>query len=171
MTQSDKCLDGAAEFLRCYEDNMRLSGRLRAAAALLLLLVGLGWLAALASAPEPAALPVRLALAAAASAPFLALCWMLQRWGFEAKTLAYGFQRKAIVEEGLLRSAGGDAEFRKELLRIYLVHWMEKSPLEVMLALGGKAGMGGGASPTAALLGRAADSGRPSGPSGPSSPS
>lgn len=90
---------------------------------------------------------------AAMSSPFFLIWWMLQRWSYETKTLAYGFQRKRIVEERIFRFAGDDEKLRKELLKIYIVHWMEKSPLEVMLAIGGKGkSMGGGNSPTAALL-------------------
>lgn len=74
----------------------------------------------------------------AMSSPFFLLWWMLQRWSYESKTLSYGFQRKVIVEERLFRYTGDDAQFRKELLALYLAHWMEKSPLEVMLAIGGK---------------------------------
>lgn len=62
----------------------------------------------------------------------------LQTRRYECLTLAYGFQRKAIVEERLFRYAGENGQLRDELLKVYLVHWMEKSPLEVMLAIGGK---------------------------------
>lgn len=89
----------------------------------------------------------------ALSSPLFLLWWMLQRWSYETKTLAYGFQRKRIVEERIFRFSGDDEKLRKELLKIYIVHWMEKSPLEVMLAIGGKGkSMGGGSSPTATLL-------------------
>ena len=91
----------------------------------------------------------------ALSSPFFLLWWMLQKWSYELKTLSYGFQRKAIVEERLFHYAGNDEKFLQELLKLYLTHWMEKSPLEVMLAIGGKSkGMGGSDSPTAALLGK-----------------
>ena len=153
----------AAQFHRLYEQNMRLSTRMRIAAMLVLVLVGLGWLVAFASPPaDAAAMLLRLVLAAAVSVPFLLLWWMLQRWGFEAKTLAYGFQRKAIVEERLFDYAQGDEALRKRLMTICLVHWMEKSPLEVMLAIGGKSkGMGGGASPTASVAGKPAGGDKP----------
>lgn len=87
------------------------------------------------------------------SLPFVLLWWMLQRWSYETKTLAYGFQRKRIVEERIFHFFDSDEKFFKELWKIYVVHWMEKSPLEVMLSIGGKGkSMGGGNSPTAALL-------------------
>ena len=83
------------------------------------------------------------------SLPFVLLWWMLQRLSYESKTLAYGFQRKAIVEERLFHYFGDDPERLKQKQKIYLVHWMEKSPLEVMLAIGGKSkGMGGGNKPS-----------------------
>lgn len=79
------------------------------------------------------------------SLPFILLWWILQRLSYESKTLAYGFQRKAIVEERLFHYFGDDPELLKQMQKTYLVHWMEKSPLEVMLTIGGKnKGMGGG---------------------------
>ena len=72
------------------------------------------------------------------STPFVVIWWMLQRWSFELKTLAYGFQRKAILEERILLFFRNDPERLKEMQKLYVVHWMEKSPLEVMLAINGK---------------------------------
>ena len=72
------------------------------------------------------------------SMPFVVIWWMLQRWSFELKTLAYGFQRKAILEERILLFFRNDPERLKEMQKLYVVHWMEKSPLEVMLAINGK---------------------------------
>ena len=89
----------------------------------------------------------------AISVPFIAAWWILQRWSFELKTLAYGFHRKAILEERILLFFRSDREWLRDLQKIYVIHWMEKSPLEVMLAIGGKGkSMGGANSPTTALL-------------------
>ena len=90
---------------------------------------------------------------AAVSTPFFLKYWALRKQRFETLTLAYGFQRKAIVEERVLIYASDYPELRKELLKIYVLHWMEKSPLEVMLAIGGKSkGMGGSSSTVTEVL-------------------
>lgn len=95
----------------------------------------------------------------AISSPLFLLWWMLQRWSYESKTLAYGFQRKAIVEDRLFRYAAVNEKFFQEMLKLYLTHWMEKSPLEVMLAIGGKnKGMSRNDSPATILLGKVVDS-------------
>ena len=94
-----------------------------------------------------------LLVVAAISSPFFLKYWALQKRRYETLTLAYGFQRKAILEERVFLYAGGDDKFRQKLLESYLVHWMEKSPLEVMLAIGGKSkGMGGSSSAASELL-------------------
>lgn len=89
----------------------------------------------------------------AISVPFVAAWWILQRWSFELKTLAYGFHRKAILEERILLFFRNDRERLKDLQKIYVIHWMEKSLLEVMLTIGGKGkSMGEANSPTTTLL-------------------
>lgn len=93
----------------------------------------------------------------AMSVPFIAAWWMLQRWSFELKTLAYGLHRKAILEERILLFFNNDAERLKEMQKLYIVHWMEKSPLEVMLAIGGKSKSKGN-SPASTLLSKVIDS-------------
>ena len=152
------------DFRQSYNDHKALSETLRGVAIALLVVIGIGlpiilWIIYCNEKDSLGTwgLMPWLPIVTAISAPFFLLWWMLQRWSFEALTLAYGFQRKAIVEERIFRFAGDDAKLRKELLKIYVVHWMEKSPLEVMLTIGGKKGMGGGDSPTAALLGKLAE--------------
>lgn len=74
----------------------------------------------------------------AISSPLFLLWWMLQRLGYEKETLAYGFHRKAILEERTPLYFLDDKETLKEMNKLHIIHWMEKSLLEVMLALGGK---------------------------------
>ena len=89
----------------------------------------------------------------AISAPFFLWWWGLQRRRYETLTLAYGFQRKKIVEERVDIYSRKFPELHKDLLKVYVLHWMEKSPLEVMLAIGGKSkGMGGASSAATELL-------------------
>ena len=161
MTENGNPQADTEEFRRAGEDNMKASDKWRQMALLILVLTGVALLSAFASISfaigpglaKPLVFLIAVPALITAAAPFLLLAWMMNRWAFEAKTLAYGFQRKAIVEERLFRYAGDNARLREELLKIYLVHWMEKSPLEVMLALGGKSKGMGASSPTAALLG------------------
>lgn len=74
----------------------------------------------------------------AISSPLFLLWWMLQRWSHELKTLAYGFQRKAILEERILLFFRNDREKLKKMQELYIAHWMDKSPLEVMLSIGSR---------------------------------
>ena len=74
----------------------------------------------------------------AISSPLFLLWWMLQRWSHELKTLAYGFQRKAILEERILLFFRNDREKLKRMQELYIAHWMDKSPLEVMLSIGSR---------------------------------
>ena len=74
----------------------------------------------------------------AISSPLFLLWWMLQRWSYELKTLAYGFQRKAILEERILLFFRNDREKLKRMQELYIAHWMDKSPLEVMLSIGSR---------------------------------
>lgn len=89
----------------------------------------------------------------AITTPIFFVIWLLLRWGYEAKTLSYGFYRKAILEERILLYFNNDVDRLRELQKLYIIHWMEKSPLEVMLAISGKnKGVGGGETPTESLL-------------------
>lgn len=80
------------------------------------------------------------------------LVWLFLRWGYEAKTLSYEFYREAIVEDRINSYFRDDPEILKEMRRAYLIHWMEKSPLEVMLTIGNKDKGGGSDFPAEALL-------------------
>ncbi|MEG9862121.1 MAG: hypothetical protein V6Z81_06415 [Parvularculales bacterium] len=72
------------------------------------------------------------------SVPFIIGLWILNARRREALALAYGFQRKAIVEERVFAYLDDDDDFRRQMLRDYVQHWMAKSPLEVVLALHNK---------------------------------
>ena len=87
------------------------------------------------------------------TAPFLLLVWLLLRWGYEAKTISYAFQQKAILEERILLYFNNDIEKLKDMQELFVTHWMAKSPLEVMLAIAGKRKHGGEA-PVDALSGK-----------------
>ena len=87
------------------------------------------------------------------TAPVLLVVWLLLRWGYEAKTISYAFQRKAILEERILLYFNNDVEKLKDMQEFFINHWMEKSPLEVMLAIAGKRKHGGEV-PMDAVLGK-----------------
>ena len=87
------------------------------------------------------------------TAPFLVLVWLLLRWGYETKTVSYAFQRKAVLEERIFLYFNNDVEKLKDMQELFVAHWMEKSPLEVMLAIGGKR-KHGGETPVDALSGK-----------------
>lgn len=94
-------------------------------------------------------------LAATSSSPFFLLIWLFLRWRYEAKTLAYGFACKAIVEERINSYFYDDPEQFKKMLENYVANWGKKSPLEIMLTIGGKrkkASGGGSDFPAEALL-------------------
>ena len=94
-----------------------------------------------------------LSLAAVGSVPFLLWYRLVQQRRFESLALSYAFLRKLIVEERISLYSADDPELRKQLLKLYTLHWMDKSPLEALLAIGGKKdGAGGSASSIAELL-------------------
>lgn len=143
-----------AEFRQGYKDNIRAAEDYEAQARELLFKIGWGLgiafaviavLELLFGGWDPVDILLWIPVAAAVSAPFFLQVWLLRRRRYECLTLAFGFQRKAIVEERVFAYAGeGGAARRRELLAFYVAHWMDKSPLEVMLSIGGKGkGMGG----------------------------
>lgn len=154
-------------FLSAYETNRRISVLLRVAAVMLLVTIACFWIdkfmeiynSGMQGATQTSKtfdpkvffpwVPVYTTL----TAPFLLVVWLLLRWGYEAKTISYAFQRKAILEERILLYFNNDAEKLKSMQELFVTHWMEKSPLEVMLAIAGKRKHGGEA-PVDALLGK-----------------
>ena len=75
---------------------------------------------------------------AIALAPLFLLWWMLQKLSTELKILAYGFQRKALIEERMLLYFRNDQATLKELQKVYLAHWMDKGMSEEIRAAAGK---------------------------------
>ena len=71
----------------------------------------------------------------AISAPFFLLWWGLQRRRYECLALAHGFLSELIIE-ALIDSSSADEKSRYELAKLYIRHWMDKTPLEVMLTKG-----------------------------------
>lgn len=98
-------------------------------------------------------LPLNAPIFTALTIPFFLLIWLLLRWGYETKTISYAFQRKAVLEERILLYFNNDSEKLKDMQELFVAHWMEKSPLEVMLAIAGKRKHGGEA-PMDALSGK-----------------
>lgn len=144
-TAIEQITEDTKEFRNGYKSNLEDSNQLRAMAIRLLCGIGFGAAAVFVliyflekgSLGNWGLIPW-IPVVTAISAPFFVAWWMLQRWSFELKTLAYGFHRKAILEERILLHFRDDRERLKDLQKIYIVHWMEKSLLEVMLTIGGK---------------------------------
>ena len=81
---------------------------------------------------------VWLPLATASAFPLVMLMWLFLRWRYEAKILSYAFHRKVIVEDRINAYFRGDSERFKKMLKIYITHWIDKSPVELMLDIGGR---------------------------------
>lgn len=152
------------EFRRLEKENMRLSKDYEKSAQRILwflgaeLLLVFGIILYLEKDPSNSLqLFIWLLVVMVISSPLFLIYWARQNRRYECLTLAYGFQRKAIVEERLFSYAGENKQLLDELLKIYLIHWMEKSPLEVMLAMGGKGKNISTSTHTAAKEGKATD--------------
>ena len=151
-------------FLSAYRRNMRVSILFRVLAVSLLITIACVWIYLFAGTYnfdmqeelqtfDPNIFLRRASVFTTLTAPFLLVVWLLLRWGYEAKTISYAFQRKAILEERILLYFNDDAEKLKDMQELFVTHWMEKSPLEVMLAIAGKRKHGGEA-PMDALSGK-----------------
>lgn len=89
---------------------------------------------------------LRLPIIAASSFPLAILMWLFLRWRYEAKTLSYAFLRKAIVEDRINAYLYSDPEQFKKMQEIYITQWLNKSPVELMLDIGGRNKKSGGGS-------------------------
>ena len=83
--------------------------------------------------------------------PLLVVVWLLLRWGYEIKTTSYVFQRQAVLEEIILFYFGNDIKELKNMQKLLIANWMEKSPFEAILAIRGKRRHGGETPAEAAL--------------------
>ena len=157
-------LKDRAGFLSAYKTNMYVSILLRVTAVILLVTIACVWIYLFAGtynfdmqeelqAFDPNIFLRRAPVFTTLTAPFLLVVWLLLRWGYEVKTISYAFQRKAVLEERILLYFNNDAEKLKDMQELFVTHWMEKSPLEVMLAIAGKRKHGGEA-PVDALSGK-----------------
>ena len=159
-----RILEDKTEFRSDYKTNKRASFRLRVLAVILLIGIACAWVCLFViiydfdtqkelQALDPDIFLSWAPILATLTAPFLLLVWLLLRWGYETKAISYAFQRKAILEERMLLYFRNDIERLKDMQKFFVTHWMEKSPLEVMLTLGGKRKYGGEA-PVDALSGK-----------------
>lgn len=89
---------------------------------------------------------LRLPVATISSSPLVILMWLFLRWRYEAKILSYAFQRKAIVEDRINVYFHSDPEQFKRMQEIYITQWIDKSPVELMLDIGGRDKKSGGGS-------------------------
>lgn len=109
---------------------------------------------------------LRLPIAVAPSFPLMILVWLFLRWRYEAKILSYAFQRKAILEDRINVYFHSEPDRFQEMRKIYITHWIDKSPVELMLDIGTKNkkdGSGSGSDiPAEAVLDKLAELTKPS---------
>ena len=159
-----RVLEDKTEFRSAYKTNKCMSFWLRVSAVILLLIIACVWVYLFVGTYNfdareelqtfnPNVFLRRAPVFTTLTAPFLLLVWLLLRWGYETKAISYAFQRKAILEERMLLYFRNDMERLKDMQKFFVTHWMEKSPLEVMLAIGGKR-KHGGETPADAISGR-----------------
>ena len=159
-----KILEDETEFRSAYEANKAASFKLRLLAVGILLFIASVWGCLFLGlynfdtqtelqAPNLSVFFSWVPILATFTTPLLLLIWLLLRWGYEAKTLSYAFQWKVTLEERILLYFRNDIETLKDMQKFFVTHWTEKSPLEVMLTIGGKRKHGGEA-PVDALSGK-----------------
>ena len=144
-----KILEDETEFRFSHAINRRASFLLRLLAVIILLIISCVWgylfvrLFDFDTQKELQALDQNLffswaPILATFTTPLLLLVWLLLRWGYETKTVSYAFQWRATLEERILLYFRNDIKTLKDMQKFFVTHWMENSPLEVMLIIGGK---------------------------------